>query len=140
MKISDKGINLIKSFEGCKLKAYLCPANVWTIGYGHTKGVYKGMEITQDKAEELLLQDLKEFEDGINDLKLTLNQNQYDALVSFAFNVGLGNLRSSTLFKCIKSKQYKAAAEQFSKWIYAKGKISTGLINRRAKEKELFES
>lgn len=140
MNISEKGINLIKFFESCKLKAYLCPANVWTIGYGHTAGVYKGMSITQEQAEKLFLEDIKPIEKMLNSRQLDLNQNQYDALVSFIFNIGETKFLGSTLYKCLKNKQFKTAGEQFSKWVYANGKISKGLVNRRAKEKELFLS
>lgn len=140
MNISEKGINLIKSFEGCKLKAYLCPANVWTIGYGHTNGVYKGMTITQEQADKYFLDDIKPIEEYLNSLNVELTQGQYDALVSFTYNLGLGKLKSSTLLKCVKAKQFKAAAEQFAKWIYVNNKVSKGLINRRDKEKDLFLS
>lgn len=140
MNISEKGINLIKTFEGCNLKAYLCPANVWTIGYGHTKGIYKGMTITQEQAEKYFLDDIKPIETYLNSLGVTLTQGQFDALVSFTFNLGLERLKHSTLLKCVKAKQFKAASEQFAKWIYANNKISKGLINRRDKEKDLFLS
>lgn len=140
MNISDKGISLIKSFEGCKLKAYLCPANVWTIGYGHTKGVHNGMTITQEQADEYFYEDIKPIEEYLNSLDVELTQGQYDALVSFIYNLGLGRLKSSTLLKCVKAKQFKAASEQFGKWIYVNKKVSRGLIARRNKEKDLFLS
>lgn len=140
MNISEKGINLIKSFEGCKLKAYLCPANVWTIGYGHTNGVYKGMTITQEQAEQYFLDDIKPIEEYLNSLNIKLTQGQYDALVSFAYNIGLGRFKNSTMLRCVKAKQFKAASEQLAKWIYVNNKVSKGLINRRDKEKDLFLS
>ena len=100
MKITNEGINLIKKFEGLRLEAYLCPAGVWTIGYGHTKGVKKGQVITQLEADNLLKEDLSSFEKGVTSLiKSNINQNQFDSLVSFAFNLGLSNLKSSTLLK-----------------------------------------
>ena len=89
MKISKNGIELIKKYEGCKLNAYLCPANVWTIGYGHTKNVKEGDKITQEMAEQLLVNDLQQFENAVNAYCLrALTQNQFDALVSFVFNLG----------------------------------------------------
>jgi lysozyme len=102
MKTSEKGINLIKKFEGCKLTSYKCPAGIWTIGYGHTRNVHKGEVITQQQAEELLKQDLSVYEAGVNAMQLNVNQNQYDALISFAFNLGLSALGKSTLLKRIK--------------------------------------
>lgn len=108
---SQTGINLIKSFEGCKLKAYQDSAGVWTIGYGHTSGVYSGMTITQ---------------------------NQFDALVSFTFNLGSGKLESSTLLKKLNQGNIADAANEFDRWVYADGKKLNGLIARRAAEKELF--
>ena len=104
MKTGEKGIELIKQFEGCKLTAYLCPAKVLTIGYGHTKNVKKGQVITQLEADNLLKEDLTTFEKGITTLvRSNINQNQFDALVSFAFNLGLGNLKSSTLLKKVNN-------------------------------------
>ena len=140
MNISEKGINLIKQFEGCKLTAYLCPAGVWTIGYGHTEGVNKGDKITQDKAEELLKQDLSKFEDALNSYGFTLSQNQYDALICFMFNIGIQAFRTSTMFKYLRKNRYAAAAEQFNKWIYANHKPSKGLERRRDAERDLFVS
>jgi len=140
MNISEKGINLIKQFEGCKLTAYLCPAGVWTIGYGHTEGVNKGDKITQDKAEELLKQDLSKFEDALNSYGFALSQNQYDALICFMFNIGIQAFRTSTMFKYLRKNWYAAAAEQFNKWIYANHKPSKGLEKRRDAERDLFVS
>ena len=100
MKISDEGLSLIKHFEGCELKAYRCAANVLTIGYGSTKGVTEDMEITQEGAEELLQEEMHEYEGYINDMvKVPLEQHQFDAMVSWVFNLGSGNLSSSTLLK-----------------------------------------
>lgn len=139
MKTSNKGIDLIKKFEGCKLKAYKCPAGVWTIGYGHTKGVKEGDTCTIAQAEELLKQDLKIFECEIQDLvKVKLNQNQFDALVSFIYNVGAGAFQDSTMRKFINAGHFPLAAGQFDRWVYAKGVKLNGLVKRRAAEKELF--
>ena len=102
MKASSKALELIKQFEGLRLKAYLCPGGVWTIGYGHTAGVKSGMVITEAQAEEFLLSDIAIFEKAINDQNLALTQNMFDALVSFTFNVGVGNFKRSTLLCRIK--------------------------------------
>ena len=103
MKINETGLALIKSFEGLRLKAYKCPAGVWTVGYGHTGGDVKaGMIITEEEAEELLRQDLERFEEGVENLvEVELNENQFCALVSLAYNIGLGNFKRSTLLKLI---------------------------------------
>lgn len=133
------GLNLIKSFEGCHLNAYLCPANVPTIGYGHTKNVRLGMKITPEQAEKFLRDDLKTFEKIVKDnVKMPLNQNQFDALVSFVFNVGGGNFKTSTLLKVLNKGDYGAAAGEFSKWVYGGGKKLPGLVRRRQAEAELF--
>ena len=139
MKTSNVGIDLIKSFEGCILKAYKCPAGVWTIGYGHTAGVEEGQKITQAQAEELLKEDLKRFETYIENLvTVKINQYQFDALVSFCYNIGPGNLKTSTLLKLLNKGDYEGAAEQFDRWVKAGDKKLAGLVKRRAAEKELF--
>ena len=140
MNISQNGIDLIKQFEGCKLKAYQCSAGVWTIGYGHTgSDVYKGLTITQEKAESLLKSDLIVHCNNVSKLvKVKLNQNQFDALVSFEYNVGYGNFSSSTLLKLLNKGDYTGAAGQFEKWVYAGKTVLAGLQKRRKAEKELF--
>ena len=140
MNISQNGINLIKQFEGCRLEAYKCPAGVWTIGYGHTgSDVVSGKKITQEQAENLLKQDLIVHCNNVSKLvKVKLNQNQFDALVSFEYNVGYGNFSSSTLLKLLNKGDYTGAAGQFERWVYAGGKVLEGLKNRRKAEKELF--
>lgn len=139
MKTSQKGIDLIKQFEGCRLTAYKCPAGIWTIGYGHTYGVIEGQKISQKKAEDYLKNDLKTFEAAVNSfVSATLTQGQFDALVSFSFNVGCEALRTSTLLKLLNQGKYEEAAEQFSRWVYASGKKLDGLVRRRKAEKELF--
>lgn len=142
MEITNEGINLIKEFEGLELKAYLCPAGVWTIGYGHTKGVKKGQVITQLEADNLLKEDLSSFEKGVTRLiKSNINQNQFDALVSFAFNLGLTNLKSSTLLKKVNSNpDDRTIVDEFIKWIYAGGKQLEGLKKRRQAEAYLYFS
>ena len=141
MRINEAGLNLIKDFEGCRLKAYLCPAGVWTIGYGHTQGVKPDMVINQLQAERFLIQDLKRFEDAVTSLvKVPITPNQFSALVSFAYNVGTGALYDSTLLRKLNKKDYKGAANEFLRWNKAGGKVLPGLTRRRLAEKDLFES
>ena len=135
----NPAIPLIKEFEGCKLKAYLCPAGVWTIGYGHTDGVKEGDEITQQEADRLLANDVHSFSAGVQRLVTSdINRNQLGALTSFAFNVGLGNLRHSTLLRLVNKGDFVGAANQFSRWNKAGGKVLAGLTRRREAEKKLF--
>ena len=136
----DAGTQLIKDSEGCKLKAYKCPAGIWTIGYGHTgPDVYAGKVITQQEAEVILENDLKKFVDGVDQLvTVQLTKNQLGALVSFAFNVGLGALKNSTLLKILNQGRYADAAEQFLRWNKAGGKELPGLTKRREAERSLF--
>ena len=139
MKTSNVGIELIKKYEGCVLKAYKCPSGVWTIGYGHTNGVKSGMQITKAQALDYLKQDLSVFEKAVtNYVKVPLNQNQFDALVSFSFNCGSGALKTSTLVKKLNSCDYNGAANEFLKWNKSNGKVLNGLAKRREEEKELF--
>lgn len=142
MHISEKGLDLIKKYEGLKLTAYLCPANVWTIGYGSTgKHVKQGMTITEEEAEQLLKDDVSRFEDCINDgIDVELTQEEFDALVCFAFNVGCGAFMGSTLRKLINEGKKTAAAQQFLRWDKAGGKVLAGLARRRADERALFLS
>lgn len=139
MKTSDKGIELIKRHEELRLKAYKCPAGVWTIGYGSTGGVRPGDVITEAQAEVKLREDLRTAEREVGRHKLNINQNQFDALVSFTFNVGSGNFRSSTLLKRIKENPNHPDIEnQFGRWIYAGGKRLPGLVKRRKEEANLY--
>ena len=145
MKTSKNGIDLIKKYEGCRLKAYKCPAGIWTIGIGHTgkvngKPITEGMAITPLMAETLLVIDLQRFENAVNKQKLKLNQNQFDAIISFVFNVGTGAFAKSSMLKFLKQGHYPLAAGQFDRWIYVGGKKLAGLIKRRADEKKLFLS
>ena len=142
MKISQKGVDLIKSFEGLELKAYKDSVGVLTIGWGSTGShVTVGMTITKEQAEKLLKKDLERFEKGVSDLvKVPLNQNQFDALVSFSFNLGLGSLKSSTLLKKLNSSDYSGAANEILRWNRAGNKVLAGLTRRRLAEKELFLS
>jgi len=139
MKISNIGIDLIKQFEGCETEAYKCPAGVWTIGYGHIKGVQEGDVITETQAHEMLVEELKEYESYIlNAVEVDLNQNQFDAMVSWVYNLGPTNLKSSTLLQELNSKNYNAAAQEITKWNKAGGKVLTGLVKRREAEASLF--
>lgn len=140
-RINKAGFDLIRRFEGLRLKAYTCPAGVLTIGYGSTgKHVKPGMVITVEQADELLTKDLARFEDGVNRLAPITTDNQFAALVSFAFNVGLGNLEESTLLRMHRDGHYGAAAKQFARWNRAAGKVLPGLVKRRAAEAELYQS
>lgn len=141
MKIGEKGKKLIKSFESCKLKAYRCPAGVWTIGYGHTKGVKEGMVISQEDAERFFNEDIREFEGQLNTLQLEINQNQYDALMSFIYNVGVARLAKSTLLKKVKANsEDKTIRNEFNKWVYTGAQKLPGLQRRRAAEADLYFS
>jgi len=136
---SQAGIDLIKEFEGCVLTAYKCPAGAWTIGYGHTSGVYEGQTITQAQAEAYLKTDLVTYENAVNSyVTVTLNQNQFDALVSFAYNCGTGALKTSTLLTLLNNGDYTGAANQLDLWNKSGGEVLAGLVRRRAAEKALF--
>jgi len=138
-KTNNAGIELIKQFEGLYTKAYLCPANVLTIGYGHTAGVRQGQEITETEAEEFLIEDLSSAEKSVERLITSdLNDNQFAALVSFTFNLGAGNLKTSTLRRKLNGGDYDAVPSELARWVKAGGKTLAGLIRRRAAEGELF--
>lgn len=139
MRTSRKGIEFIKAHEGLRLDAYLCPAGVPTIGYGHTHGVKMGDRITEEQAEKFLIGDLAVAESEVNRYGLNINQNQFDALVSFVYNVGAGNFRSSTLLKMVKANPNDPdIAKQFSRWVYGGGKVLPGLVRRRNDEAKLY--
>lgn len=139
MTTSSKGVSLIKSFEGCRLKAYKCPAGVWTIGYGHTAGVKEGDTITQAQADEYLRNDLAKYEKAVlnYDGIYHFNQNQFDALVSFTYNCGAGNLKNLT-----QSGKRTLAQISVKLLLYNKagGVVLRGLQRRRAAEKEIFDA
>ena len=140
MNISKEGLSLIKKFEGCELEAYNCAAGVLTIGYGSTKGVKEGDTITQEEADKLLLHEMEEYEGYVNNLvKVDLSQNQFDALVSWVFNLGPANLKASTLLKVLNGKDYDDVPAQIQRWNKAGGKVLEGLIRRRNAEALLFE-
>jgi lysozyme len=139
MKTSNKGIDLIKKYEGFRAKAYKCPADKWTIGYGHTQNVKPTDVITLHEAERFLRQDVEFAEKEVNRHNLDINQNQFDALVSFVFNVGVGNFARSTLLRKIKSNPNDPTIrKEFERWIYAGGKVLNGLVRRRKEEAELY--
>lgn len=139
MKSSDLLLNKIIDFEGCKLTAYRCPAGVWTIGVGHTKGVKQGQKITEAQAISLLKGDLLPCENYVNNLGVCKTQGQFDALVDFCFNLGTGALGRSTLLKFIrqgKAEQYIRG--EFAKWVKSGGKTLAGLVKRRAWEADRY--
>lgn len=144
MKVDSAGIDLIGEFEGLRLNAYDDGVGVWTIGWGTTvypngTKVKKGDSITLEQAKQYKAHDLDRFEKAINDaVKVSLSQNQFNALVSLAYNIGTSAFTSSTLVKRLNEGNYKAAADQFLVWVNAGGKRMQGLVNRRNKERELF--
>jgi lysozyme len=141
MKISEKGLSIIKKYEGLKLSAYKCPAGVWTIGFGHTKTAKKGMVITYEQAIELLKSDVIYAENTVSKTQIILTQNQFDALVSFVFNVGYDNFLKSTLLKLVKKDVFNPAiSHQFCRWVYGGGKVLPGLVKRRKDEAKLYFS
>lgn len=140
MNISQEGLSLIKKFEGCELEAYKCAAGVWTIGYGSTKGVNEGDTITQNEADELLLEEMHEYEGYINDMVTSdLKQYEFDALVSWVFNLGPSNLSSSTLLQKLNNKDNEDVPNQIKRWNKAGGKVLQGLVRRREAEALLYE-
>ena len=140
MRISNEGLALIKNFEGCELTAYKCAAGVWTIGYGHTKGVQKGDVWSEDHADHMLLVELEEYENYVNTaVNVPLSQNQFDALVSWVYNLGNGNLTSSTMLKVLNSSDYAGVPAQILRWNKAGGKVLEGLTRRRQAEADMFE-
>lgn len=141
MKINAEGLALLKRFEGCRLEAYLCPAKVWTIGWGHTGDVKAGRKITQHQADVILEEvDLPKFEEGVERIcgDFIASENEFSALVCFAYNVGLEALAKSTLVKRLKEGKRYDAANEFLKWNKAGGKVLPGLVKRREAERELF--
>ena len=141
MKISQEGLSLIKKFEGCELNSYKCAAGVPTIGFGSTHGIEMGMSISKARAEELLLEDISKFEDIVNkSVKVDLSQPQFDALVSWTFNLGGGNLNSSSMLKFLNAGDYHLIPSQIKRWNKANGKVLEGLVRRREAESLLFDN
>ncbi len=146
LNLSKKGLSMIASFESFEPKAYYCPAGVLTIGYGHTgtnaqgEELQEGDTVTQEQAMRLLHEDVLWAENAVNKQKLTLSQNQFDALVSFVFNVGASAFSHSTLLKKLKNGDHEKAAYEFLRWNKAGGKVLRGLTARREAERDLFLS
>ena len=139
MKVSQKGIKLIKDFEGCKLAAYKDSVGIPTIGVGHTKGVKMGMKITQAQADKFLVEDLAAVEKCLNNLGVISKQNQFDALASWIFNLGVGNFNSSTMKKYIVAKCSDIdVTDQMVKWCNAGGRPLLGLRKRRTIEANMY--
>lgn len=145
-RINEAGLTIVKHFEGLELTAYRDAVGVWTIGYGHTAAagpptVYAGQRISEAEAEAILRRDLGLFENGVKDLvRVPVNSNQFSALVSFSFNLGVGALGSSTLLRKLNAGDYQGAADEFPRWVKAGGRILAGLVRRRDAERALFLS
>ena len=146
MRMSADGLALVKEFEGLRLKAYKCPAAVWTIGYGHTSSagapiVTPELVITKDEAEETLKRDMAQYEDGVRKLvKVGITQGQFDALVDFAYNAGVGALAKSTLLKKVNAEKFDEVPAEFMKWTKGGGKELPGLVRRRRAEVKLWRN
>lgn len=138
MQISDNCLNLVKQFEGFEAEAYKCPAGVWTIGYGHTLNVRPKDVITEAQASQLLKEELQSYAAKVAKIVPVTNQNQFDALVSFAYNLGVNALGTSTLIKKHLAADYKGAQAEFARWNKAAGKVLQGLVKRRAAEAALY--
>lgn len=146
MRMSAEGLALVKEFEGLRLKSYRCPAGIWTIGYGHTSSagaptVDSGLEITKEEAEAILRRDMVQYEDGVKKLvKVELSQGQFDALVDFAYNAGVGALAKSTLLKKVNAEKFDEVPAEFMKWTRGGGKELPGLVRRRRAEVKLWRN
>ena len=139
MTTSRNGLKLIKDFEGLRLGSYKCPAGVWTIGYGHTKGVKQGQVIDQGKADDYLVEDIAPIERLLNDLRINFRQEQFDALVSWIFNLGASAFQRSTLYIRIGTNASdEEITDQIIKWVNAAGKPLVGLKKRRIAEANMF--
>lgn len=141
MNYSKDGMKLTESFESCRLTAYQDSKGVWTIGWGHTYGVFAGMTCTQAQADAWLLADVQNAVIHVNEyVKVTLTQAEFDALVDFAFNVGCGNFHGSTMLRLLNAGDYRGAAVEFDKWDMAGGQVVAGLLRRRQAETNEFNS
>ncbi|CAI1566062.1 Phage-related lysozyme (muraminidase) [Serratia quinivorans] len=139
--LSPEGGEFIQQWEGCKLSSYLDTGDVWTVGYGHTEGVYPGMTISQEDATALLMEDVFPAESAVNQyVSVEINQHQVDALISFVFNVGVSAFKKSTLLKLLNQGDYLRAADELLRWCYDNGTKIQGLANRREAERALFLS
>lgn len=146
MNISENGLSLVKHFEGLFLRGYRCPANVWTIGYGHTGSVNGATindetTITQEQANALLAEDMRGSEQAVTArVKVPLEQHQFDALVSFVFNCGAHAFSLSNLLKLLNTGKISEVPAQFGRWIHGGGRILPGLVRRRKTEEHLFST
>lgn len=137
---SALGFLLTKKYEGCRLSAYQDSVGVWTIGYGHTSGVTKGMTCTQDQADKWLMEDIQFATDTVNNsVCVSITQGQFDAMVDFVFNLGAGAFKKSTLLKLVNEGKLEEASNEFPKWSHAGGKVLPGLLSRRLAEKGEFD-
>ena len=140
MNISQEGISLIKKFEGCELEAYKCAAGVWTIGYGHTKDVKEGDSISKEEAEFMLVHELQEYCNDVDiAVKVDLKQNEFDALVSWTYNLGPTNLNFSTMLRVLNEGKHDEVPAQIKRWNKASGQVKQGLVRRREAEALMFE-
>lgn len=142
MRLSDYAFERIKEFEGLRLESYVCAGGKLTIGYGHTKGVKKGQKIDKEMANKLLQEDVEYFEKFLvkEPYAEDITQSQWDALVSFIFNLGIGNFESSTLRKKIlRDIDDPTIPDEFRRWVYSKGKVLKGLVKRREWEAQMYE-
>ena len=140
MNISKEGISLIKNYEGCRLESYQDSVGVWTIGFGHIKDVKEGDKLNQDEAENLLKEEMPEYEGYINSMiEVPLDQCQFDALVCWVYNLGPNNLKESTLLRILNEGDYGGVPEQIKRWNKAGGEVLAGLVKRREAEANLFE-
>lgn len=141
MQISNKGLELIKFYEGLELEAYKCAAGVLTIGYGWTHDVKEGDTITEERAEELLREGIVQYENAVHDLvDVPLEQHQFDALVSWVYNLGKANLAASTLLKKVNAQEFDEVPDQIRRWNKAGGKVLEGLTKRRESEAKLWST
>ena len=140
MKISENGLELIKKFEGCKTTAYQDSVGVWTIGFGHTKGVEEGQTCSIEDAESMLADEMDEYEGYINNMvKVELQQHEFDALVAWVYNLGPTNLGESTMLKVLNGGQFDRVPDEMNRWTRAGGKILEGLVRRRQAESLMFQ-
>lgn len=141
MKTSESAKQAIGTFEGLKLEAYKCPSGIWTIGYGHTKGVYGGMRITKEQALTFLSSDLADVERNLNVQFPSISQNKFDALISLSFNIGIQAFNTSTLYRKAKVNiDDPSIRTEFMKWVHSKGRVLPGLVSRRTWEANLYFS
>ena len=140
MKTSEEGLELIKSFEGCETTAYQDSVGVWTIGYGHTKGVEEGQTCSIEDAETMLSDEMDEYEGYINNMvKVELEQHEFDALVAWVYNLGPTNLGESTMLKVLNDGQFDRVPDEMRRWNRAGGQVLQGLVRRREAEALLFQ-